>query len=117
MLPEQETQLMTMEDSKREKELDEFWRTAREGIDYYEDSEGFRIDVKESDPRYRDIIKKADKEAEEVLRKEWGANYEKSSKQLGYCYSIWGEKQKILKEKYNIDWKTPAEMNPDILFD
>ncbi len=23
------------------------------------------------------------------------------------------EKQKILKEKYNIDWKTTDEMNPD----
>lgn len=36
---------------------------------------------------------------------------------LGYCHLIWCKRKRILKEKYNIDWKTPAEMNPDVIFD
>ena len=36
---------------------------------------------------------------------------------LGFCHRIWSTKKRILKEKYNIDWKTPAEMNPGVMFD
>ena len=30
---------------------------------------------------------------------------------------LWGTKRRILKEKYNIEWKSPAEMDPDVCFD
>ena len=36
---------------------------------------------------------------------------------LGYCHEFWKTKQWILKEEYNIDWKTPAELNPGVKFD
>ena len=36
---------------------------------------------------------------------------------LGFCHMYWGTKKRILKEKYGIDWKSPAELNPFILFD
>ena len=36
---------------------------------------------------------------------------------LGYCHRYWMEKQYILKQKYGIDWKSPSELNPKILFD
>ena len=36
---------------------------------------------------------------------------------LGYCHSYWAEKKRILKEDYGIDWKTPGELNPEVLFD
>ena len=36
---------------------------------------------------------------------------------LGYCFMYWSAKKRILKEKYGIDWKTPCELNPDVLFD
>lgn len=36
---------------------------------------------------------------------------------MGDCYYIWNLKQKLLKKEYNIDWKTPEELNPHILFD
>jgi hypothetical protein len=32
-------------------------------------------------------------------------------------YLEWELKKKLLKERYNIDWKTPAELNPQIRFD
>ena len=36
---------------------------------------------------------------------------------MGYCHLLWGIKKKILKEKYNIDWYTPQEENPDVIYD
>ena len=35
----------------------------------------------------------------------------------GYCHVLWACKKEILKEKFNIDWRTPAEMNPHCRFD
>lgn len=35
----------------------------------------------------------------------------------GLCHSKWAFKKKMLKKWYNIDWKTPQEMNPDVRFD
>jgi hypothetical protein len=105
-----------MEDQENEEESadDKFWEEAKEGVDYFIDKDGMRCDIKERDPKFRSIIKKADKEAEENLSKENGG---KLPEWLGTCHSIWGEQKRILKEKYNIDWKTPAEMNPDVQFD
>ena len=35
----------------------------------------------------------------------------------GYCHILWGCKKQILKEKFNIDWRSPQEMNPHCKFD
>ena len=35
----------------------------------------------------------------------------------GACHILWGRQQKILKEKYGIKWRSPDEMNPDVMFD
>lgn len=35
----------------------------------------------------------------------------------GICHVVWKNAKKRLKEEYNIDWKTPKEMNPHIMFD
>lgn len=37
--------------------------------------------------------------------------------QLGCCHTIWALQKRILKEKYDITWYTPAELNPDVKFD
>lgn len=31
----------------------------------------------------------------------------------GRCDAVWQEKKRILKEVYDMDWKTPQEMNPN----
>ena len=36
---------------------------------------------------------------------------------LGFCHIYWSAKKRLLKEKYGIDWQSPAERNPMILFD
>jgi hypothetical protein len=66
-------------------------------------------DPQEDDPRLREIFKQVDTEVEKVL-----STYSKESSSI---HIYWGTKQRILKEKYGIDWNTPAEMNPSIYFD
>ncbi len=36
---------------------------------------------------------------------------------IGRCHTYWGEQQRILKEDYGIDWKTPREKYPLCHFD
>ena len=37
--------------------------------------------------------------------------------QLGSCHTLWALQKRILKEKYNITWYTPAELHPEIKYD
>lgn len=36
---------------------------------------------------------------------------------LGYCHVYWAAKKRILLQRYNISWHSPAELNPHIHFD
>ena len=36
---------------------------------------------------------------------------------LGCCHTQWDLQKKLLKERYGIDWKNPAERSPFIDFD
>ena len=36
---------------------------------------------------------------------------------LGYCHIFWATKKRLFKEMYDIDWLSPAERNPHIIFD
>ena len=53
----------------------------------------------------------ADKEADMALVMHPGRG------ELGFCHIVWETKKRILKEKYGMEWKTPAEENPDTCFD
>ena len=70
-----------------------------------------KIDPIEKYPKMRAILAAAENEAEAQL-----LNHPLRG-QIGYCHECWETKKRILKEKYGIEWKTPSEMNPDILFD
>ena len=37
--------------------------------------------------------------------------------QFGCCHGYWRRKKSILKDEYGIDWKTPEEMNPTVIFE
>jgi len=67
----------------------------------------------EQSPQYKKVIHEVEKEAEANLKKK-GLDF---PGRMGYCHSLWGEIQRILKEKHGIEWKTPAEMNPMTIFD
>ncbi len=66
-----------------------------------------------TDPvEYTEEYKKIEKELEQLIEERLG-----SGGYLGFCHGYWMVKKRILKEKYNIDWKSPAELNPGVLFD
>ncbi len=62
----------------------------------------------ENDPKYKEIFTRVEMEVEQEL-----GNY----RPMGYCHMFWSMKKQILKEKYGIDWKTPAELNPTTEYD
>ena len=59
----------------------------------------------------KEIFEKVDKEVKEMLKKQ-GVEHT-----LGYIHVFNTNKKRILKEKYNIEWKTLEEMNPHISMD
>ncbi len=36
---------------------------------------------------------------------------------MGSCHLVWRRKKQILKEEFGIDWYSPREMNPRVIFD
>lgn len=65
----------------------------------------------ENKEEYKEIFKKVNEEVEQKLKKE---GYQLG---LGYIHIFDRYKKQILKKKYNIDWKSTQEMNPNILLD
>lgn len=68
-------------------------------------------DPQERDLKKKKLIKAAETEAEFSMEQDGTINLE------GSCHILWERQQKILKEKYGIMWRSPAEMNPDKIFD
>lgn len=56
--------------------------------------------------------KKIEAELEQKIKDKIGDN-----DMFGFCHIYWDTKKIILKKDYNIDWKSPAELNPHIIFD
>jgi hypothetical protein len=65
----------------------------------------------ERDPKIAWLVEEAWKEAEAEVAARGELPY------WGVCHLVWPVQKRILKEKYGIVWRTPAEMNPEILFD
>ena len=58
------------------------------------------------------------------IRKELEEKIEKKMNDLGYsnygigmCHIYWNIKKNILEEEYGINWRSPSELNPHIIFD
>ena len=68
----------------------------------------FFRDMVETTAAYQEAMK----EIQPQLETEFAPNKHK----LGLCHQIWARKKQLLAER-GIDWKTPAEINPDIQFD
>lgn len=65
--------------------------------------EPIKHDPIEDTEEFQAVIDEVNKEAESLVE---------SDIRLGRYYFVEKEKKRILKEKYNIDWKTTDEMNP-----
>ena len=70
---------------------------------------GIRYDPIEDDEGVQPALRAAEREAETQMR-----GYQSH---MGYGKGLWLTKQAILREKYGIEWRTPAELNPKIAFD
>lgn len=71
----------------------------------------YKRDPIEFDLRIDWMIREAEREAEAEVKAlgdlpRWGV-----------CHMLWARQKRILKDKYGIKWRTPAEMNQNILFD
>jgi len=70
-----------------------------------------RIDPIENDPQLKPLVEAAAKEAEAELQPP------RDGHEMGMCHHLWRRQKEILRERHGIDWRSPAEMNPDIIFD
>ena len=70
-----------------------------------------KYDPIEDDPNIKPALVAADEEAL--------AELVAAGRNIGFgsCHSLWRVKQRILKEKYQVEWKSPGEMNPYMKFD
>lgn len=68
-----------------------------------------KVDKQETDPK----LEKEFEEVEKILEEK----FKDSPKGMGFCHVYWHAKKELLKDMYNIDWQSPAELNPHIIFD
>lgn len=65
----------------------------------------------EQTQEYADAIKKI-----QPLLDEFSKELEEQGNVMGSCHKYWAKKQELLKSM-GIAWKTPAELNPYVIFD
>ncbi len=63
-------------------------------------------------PQFRTAFDDASQLAEEKARL-----YRAARGPLGAIHIFWAEKQRVLREKYGLGWKTPGELNPSVNYD
>ena len=86
----------------------EFYKRAKEGIDYFEDGEGLWHDIKEKDRKFKKILRDAEEEAHNLLAKKFNFRNDLPA----FRHSLGCETKRILKDKYGVDWRALEEMNP-----
>jgi len=72
---------------------------------------GLNYDPVEDDPRYAEVFKTIDDEVKELL-----ADHPQRGSE-GFVNIYWRTKKNLLKQKYGIDWRSPGELNPHVIFD
>jgi hypothetical protein len=86
-----------------------WWHVLREP----ENPWAIKRDPIEDNPNMRAILDTTDRETKQLLADDPAD----LKKQLGYCHRVWLTKKHVLHEQYGVDWRTPAEMNPNVAFD
>ena len=71
--------------------------------------QNYQVDPTEDDPQLATHLLRAMLEADAEL-----ATADRNI--LGFCHVFWRTKKRILRERYGMDWRTPAELN-QIVFD
>lgn len=68
-----------------------------------------RCDPVEYTFRWEDIYYKVERRLDE--------RFANAPRHMGFCFRYWNAKRTLLKEEYGIDWKSPSQMNPRVMFD
>lgn len=79
-------------------------------MDYFEDREGLKHDIQEKDHKFKKILKAAEEEAHRRLEKRFNFRNDMDA----FIKALKHETKRIIKDKYGLDWKMLAEMNPDM---
>lgn len=59
--------------------------------------------------RWEEVIDEVDKIVDSRL--------EDHPRGMGFCHACWHERAAVLSEQFGIEWRSPARMNPRVLFD
>ncbi len=51
------------------------------------------------------------------LEDELDRRFANAPRRRGFCFHYWSAEKELLMDKYNIDWRSPAQMNPEVMFD
>lgn len=103
--------------SKEEKELG-FWKELKD-IEYKlryghsfwtQPDDDMHFKIKEDSIEYSDEYLKI--ELERLIRNEIG-----DGGYWGFCHEYWRTKKKILKNRFGIEWNSPVDLNPMIMYD
>lgn len=73
-------------------------------------SHHYRVDPTEDDPQLATVLLRATLEVDAEMAGE-------DRNMMGFCNLFWRTKQRILRERYGVEWRTPVELNPQIIFD
>lgn len=67
----------------------------------------------------RKLEKEVEAEVEEHIQYMRSKGFPGYGNRIGYglCYTRWSIKKRILKEKFDIEWHSPSELNPHVRFD
>ena len=100
--------------------------------------EAYTLFVKEEIERSEEYLAKEEETDDPVLKSFYNSHREATEKQideakrllpddpeqaaqvfmqLGSCHRLWNLQKTILKEKYDITWYSPDELNPEIIYD
>ena len=81
------------------------------------DQFGHLYDPIEDDLALRPMFAEADREAKRQLEERRAKQGRPGKPWLGDGHFYSGVKKQFLRDKYGIEWRTPAEMNPNVAFD
>lgn len=88
-------------------------------LDVYDAMESWEITLEKQDKDVDKYLKEIEPEVDEMLIKQGLLKIENDKKipVFGSIQVRWKIEKQLLKERYNIDWLTPAERNPHIKYD
>lgn len=72
------------------------------------------LDEIENSEEYNKIKQELEEKIDLKMRVLYGNDYKNK---LGMCHYYWKIKKDVLLKDYNINWKSPDELNKDTIFD